>query len=55
MNEKQADEMIELLKEIRDELKYISSEASSISSSTDYTYNVKLIVDEILDTLKEKL
>ena len=55
MNEKQADEIIKLLKEIKDELKNISSEASSISSNTDYTYNVKRASDDILELLKEKL
>ena len=55
MTEKQADKIIELLGEIRDELKNISSEASSINCNTDYTFNVKNIVDDILDLLKEKL
>lgn len=55
MREDQADKIIELLGEIRDELKKISSEAGSINSNTDYTYNVKNIADDILDLLKEKL
>ena len=55
MSEEQAEKIIELLGEIRDELKSISSDASSISSNTDYTYNVKNIADDILDLLKEKL
>lgn len=55
MNEKQADKAIELLGEIRDELKKITSEAGSINSNTDYTYNVKTIADDILELLKEKM
>lgn len=55
MNEKQADKVIELLGEIRDELKKITSEAGSINSNTDYTYNVKTIADDILELLKEKM
>ena len=55
MNEKQADEIIKLLKEIKDELKTISSETASVNGNTDYTYNVKNIADDILDLLKEKL
>lgn len=55
MREDQADKIIELLGGILDELKNISSEASSINGNTDYTYNVKNIADDILDLLKEKL
>lgn len=55
MTENQADEVIKLLKEIKDELKIIASESASVNSNTDYTYNVKNIADEILDLLKEKL
>ncbi len=55
MNEDQADEIIVLLKQIRDELKNISSDAETISSNTDYTYNVKNIADDILDLLNKKI
>lgn len=55
MTENQADEVIKLLKEIKDELKIIASESASVNSNTDYTYNVKNVADEILDLLKEKL
>ena len=55
MTENQADEVIKLLKEIKDELKIIASESASVNSNTDYTYNVKNIADDILDLLKEKL
>ena len=55
MREDQADKIIELLGEIRDELRNISSEASSINSNTAYTYNVRNTADDILDLLKEKL
>lgn len=55
MNEKQADEIIELLREIKDELKIISSETASVNGNTDYAYSVKSVADDILDLLKEKL
>ena len=37
MTENQADEVIKLLKEIKDELKIIASESASVNSNTDYT------------------
>ncbi len=55
MREDQADKIIELLGEIRDELRNISSEAGSINSNTDYTYNVRNVADDILAFLKEKM
>lgn len=55
MTKDQADKIIELLGEIKDKLSEIASEAGSINSNTDYTYNVKNVSEDILDLLKEKL
>lgn len=45
----------QLLNEVISKLNDIESEASSVSSNTDYTYNVKNVAEDILDFLKENL
>lgn len=53
--EEKLEENNELLQDVSRKLSDIESEASSINSNTDYTYNVKNVAAEILDILERKL
>lgn len=53
MNEEKIDKIIELLTEIRDELKEVNSECSSIHSETMYISDVKNMAEDILEEIKK--
>ena len=52
MNEEKIDKIIELLTEIRDELKEVNSECSSIHFETMYISDVKNMAEDILEEIK---
>lgn len=54
MGEEKLDEIIKLLVEIRDEIKEVRSECSSIHFETSYTSDVKSAAEEILEEIKNK-
>lgn len=53
MTEQQADKIIELLTEIRDEIKNVASECSSIQFETSYVSNVKNVAEDILEEVQK--
>ena len=53
MTERQADKIIELLTEIRDEIKNVVSECNSIQFQTSYVSNVKNVAEDIWEEVKK--
>lgn len=53
MDEEKINKIIELLTEIRDEIKSVKSECSSIQFETSYISNVNSTADDILEEVKK--